>query len=295
MKCRAILVLVAGLSAWGQGFAQGAVEAQVLRKVQAAYQAGGVTFSGLYNSDQFSAEERAFLGRLYEILFSLPGHVQQETAATGKIPTRQEIGASFGVSPASVTLLLAVMEQDSRIPPLFTRDASGEITGLNDANITAFSARRGDSVRLTQWEGQPLPEFRLTSFDGKTVTRDSLKGKPVLLYFWFTGCPPCVRSAPLLEELHGQFGDRVQFIGINADQVLDIGTTPESRRNYAAQQGLRFTQLELDAAVRTLFGSINIYPTYFLADAEGTVRRHLLNFQPKETLGSALQEAVGGR
>lgn len=272
--------------------AQSELEARVVRQVQEAYQAGGVTFSSLYNSDRFSAEERAYLGRLYEILFALPGYLLQEERSVGRIPSRREIAAGFGVGEPSIRLLLTVIEQDSRIPPLFTRDSEGEITRLNHDHIAAFASRRGDGVRFTQWEGRTAPVFELMDFDGRNFASEQLKGKPVLLYFWFTGCPPCVRIAPILSELHQTFRDRIGFVGLNADDLLEIGTTRKSRKGYAEQQGLRFVQLELDIETRAAFGNVNIFPTLFVIDGEGVVRRHLINFQPRETLESALGEVV---
>ena len=68
-----------------------------------------VIFSELYNDDRFSSEEKAFVGRLYEIFFEIPGFLKSEFESTGKIPVRQHISAGFGISLASVDLLLAVI------------------------------------------------------------------------------------------------------------------------------------------------------------------------------------------
>jgi hypothetical protein len=73
-------------------------------------------------------------------------------------------------------------------------------------------------------------------------------------------------------------------VGLNADEVLDIGTTRESRLSYLAKQGIQFENADLNAAARSAFGSINIYPTLFFIDREGVVFRRLVNFQRRETL-----------
>ena len=39
---------------------------------------GTVIFSELYNDDRFSSEEKAFLGRLYEIFFQIPLFLESE-------------------------------------------------------------------------------------------------------------------------------------------------------------------------------------------------------------------------
>ncbi len=271
------------------------VELQVVAKVREVLAQGGqINFSALYNSDRFSAEERAFLGRLYEILFAVPSHLQQEERTSGRIPSRRDLSLTFGVGTPAIELVLSALEKDPRIPPLFTRNQQQEIIALNHSNIDAFVARRGEGVRLVQWEGRPAPDFELRRFDGSTLAASDLRGRPALLYFWFTGCPPCVRISPILAQLHRRYGDRMRFIGLNADSVLEIGTTAEARREYAAEQGLDFDQVELTAEARTAFGNVNIFPTLFLQDADGVVRRHFINFQPKDTLEAAIVELVEG-
>jgi thiol-disulfide isomerase/thioredoxin len=271
------------------------LELQVVGKVRKVLAQGGeINFSALYNSDQFSAEERAFLGRLYEILFAVPAYLREEESRSGKIPSRRDLSLAFGVGGPAIELVLSALEKDARIPPLFTRNENQEIVALNHANLEAFISRRGDGVRFVQWEGRPVPDFRLSSFEGAVLSTADLRGKPALLYFWFTGCPPCVRISPVLAQLHRRHGDRVRFVGFNADSVLEIATTAESRRAYAAQQGLVFDQAELTAEARTAFGNINIFPTLFLLDAQGIVRRHFVNFQTQETLEAAILEVVEG-
>jgi len=157
--------------------AQGSVEQSVLGKVQEIFrrEGGRLTFSTLYNSPEFSGEERKVLGRLYEIFFAIPAYLKSEQAS-GVIPTRKAIGQQFAISPYSVELLLKVMESDSRVPPLFERSPeTGEIRSLNLDNIDLFLAQRGSRIKITGWEGEPLPEFSLQTLDGRLFSHESLE------------------------------------------------------------------------------------------------------------------------
>lgn len=71
--------------------------------------------------------------------------------------------------------------------------------------------------------GSPAPPFELTTLDGKKLSSAKLYGnKPVMVTLWATWCGPCVREAPLLNKLHEQYGDEVQFIAISVDDPADL-------------------------------------------------------------------------
>jgi thiol-disulfide isomerase/thioredoxin len=276
--------------------AQSEAETRVLERVQKMLQQNTrVTFSELYNSPDLSPEEKSFLGRLYEIFFRIPAFLKTEYESTDRIPTLREIASGFGISPQSVALLLAVMESDPRLPPLFERNSeSREIESLKLDQIESFVRDRGTEVKLTQWEQQPLPQFRLTGFQGETLTNADLSGKNVLLYFWFSGCPPCVRIAPILDDLNRRYGSsNFQVTGINADRVLELDTTDQQREEYLLKHNLSFANTHLDSATHKAFGNIQVFPTLFLVGVDGTIFRHLLNFQNRETLEPIIRELVG--
>jgi thiol-disulfide isomerase/thioredoxin len=138
---------------------------------------------------------------------------------------------------------------------------------------------------MTGWEGRALPDFNLATLSGKRVQKSDILGKSSLIYFWFTGCPPCVKIAPILAELSKEYqSEEFAFLGINADDLLEISTDDETRRQYLSQQGIEFVNLNLDSETRKAFGSINVFPTIFFVTPEGTIYKHLINFQSRETL-----------
>lgn len=290
--------LLITLSLLGFAWTVSDVESRVLQEVrQMMRETGGrVTFSDLHNSDRFGPQEKEFLARLYEIFFQLPGYLLQAHQASQPIPTRAEIARHFSISPTSVELLLRVMESDRRVPPLFEREPSGgEIARLDPANIQAFIEARGDQVRISQWEGKPLPGFDLETFDGGRLRASDLKGKNALIYFWFTGCPPCVRIAPILSELDRKYGpDELTIVGFNADRVLEIDIDETVRDDYLQKSRTEYVNAHLDSATREAFGNVNVFPMLFFVNPEGVIVQHLLNFQEKEKLEAVIQRMLSG-
>lgn len=74
------------------------------------------------------------------------------------------------------------------------------------------------------------------SFDtpaGGTLSFASLRGKPVLVNFWATWCPPCVEELPLLERFHADHAARWQVVGLAIDQ-------PSAVRKFLGRMQLTF-------------------------------------------------------
>ncbi len=42
--------------------------------------------------------------------------------------------------------------------------------------------------------------------------------KPVLIDYWAEWCAPCKQLSPIIEELAGEYGDKVDFYKLNADE-----------------------------------------------------------------------------
>lgn len=255
---------------------------------------GALRFGELYNSPEWTPEERAVLGRLYETFFALPAYVQERTEQEGTPPRLQELAAHFGFPVPVIRMLLDVTEKDPRVPPLFQRDpATGEIRQIYRENLAAFLEARG-GVRFTGWVGKPLPAFELKALDGTTLRSTDLRGRPGLLYFWFTGCPPCVRLSPILAELYERYGPRgFQFVGLNADALLGLEGTDEERLRYVREHGMSFPHLVLDQPVWKAFGSVQFYPTLFFFDGDGVIAEHLVDFQEREKLERVIRHLLG--
>ena len=87
--------------------------------------------------------------------------------------------------------------------------------------------------------------FALTDQNGRTVTDDSLKGKPTLIYFGFTYCPDVCPTSLLLmetaiEKLGRDAAKKVNLVFITVDPERD---TPELMKGYVPNFGPTFIGL----------------------------------------------------
>ena len=115
----------------------------------------------------------------------------------------------------------------------------------------------------------PGPDFELTNMDEENKRFSDYKGKVVLLNFWATWCPPCIREMPSMERLHQQV-DAKDFNVIAVNQMEDI------------DQVFAFTgQLDVDPTFEILFDTTSLVssayavrglPTTYLIDKKGNIR-----------------------
>jgi thiol-disulfide isomerase/thioredoxin len=68
-----------------------------------------------------------------------------------------------------------------------------------------------------------LWSLRFDRPDGGEVVMTSLRGKPLLINFWATWCPPCVREMPLLDGFAREFSPRgLQVLGLAVDSLSPV-------------------------------------------------------------------------
>jgi thiol-disulfide isomerase/thioredoxin len=125
------------------------------------------------------------------------------------------------------------------------------------------------SHRLTALE-KPMeaPGFTLTDMDGDSHSLADYRGKVVLINFWASWCPPCVREMPSLERLYQALEDE-PFIVLavnqweNADHVFAF----MGRIDVFPTFPILF---DPDSAVSEAYG-VKGLPTSFIVDKRGRV------------------------
>jgi cytochrome c biogenesis protein CcmG/thiol:disulfide interchange protein DsbE len=115
--------------------------------------------------------------------------------------------------------------------------------------------------------GKPAPEIDLLTLDGERVTLSSLRGRPVLINFWATWCPPCREEFPLMVEAYAEHADAgLEILGVlHADAA-------EGARAFAADEGATWPiLLDPDDVAWSDYLGVGL-PTSFYVDAEGIVQ-----------------------
>ena len=111
------------------------------------------------------------------------------------------------------------------------------------------------------------PDFTVYTADGTAVKLSDFEGRPVVLNFWASWCPPCKSEMPDFDTAYKEHGENIEFLIVN---LTDGGReTQESASEYIESHGYSFPvyyDTTLEAAYT--YGVYSIPTTYFI-DAQG--------------------------
>ena len=128
----------------------------------------------------------------------------------------------------------------------------------------------------------PAPQLQAQDLAGATRTLADYHGKVVLLNFWASWCPPCLREMPSMERLRVKMTGRPLAI-----VALASAETSEEVNAYLSRMTLGFPILLDPDGRNTKRWKVFALPTTFLLDAEGRVR-HVLTGPTEWDEGEAL-------
>jgi len=112
------------------------------------------------------------------------------------------------------------------------------------------------------------PDVTLTTITGKKIALKELRGKPVIVTFWATDCPACIKEIPHLIDLYTHYhqqGLEIIAVAMAYDPPNHVITLTEDLQlpyNVA---------LDLNAEIAHAFGDVQLTPSTFLIGPEGLI------------------------
>jgi len=180
-------------------------------------------------------------------------------------------GGSFKIPP---TLIMP----DGTVVPRKSMDSIKKVFGgrditfslLDDGTVHVHPANnkaetQTNETKLNAHLDHPAPEFTLKDMDGKLYSLPELRGKIVVINFWYTQCGGCITEMPALNELkQGYSGNDVVFLAITFDDQAKIKTfLTKHKFDYTIIPNAKKVSLDYD---------IPDYPVSVVIDRSGIVR-----------------------
>ncbi len=153
--------------------------------------------------------------------------------------------------------------------------------------VTADAAQSGASKMALPVIG-PVPAWSLKDLNGEPVGSEQLKGKVVVLDFWATWCPPCIKEIPGYTELAQKYGpDGLVIVGVSLDQA-----GPDAVKTFRERFKVNYPLAMGDETIVAAFGGIEAIPTTFLIDREGRIRDRKVGLEPTDSYEKKIQSLL---
>jgi len=125
-----------------------------------------------------------------------------------------------------------------------------------------------------------VPDVTFTTITGQKIALKALLGKPVIVTFWATNCPSCIKELPVLIDLYSQYhpqGLEIIAVAMHYDPPNHvIAMTQDQQLPYPVA-------LDLTGEHAQAFGDVQLIPSTFLISPDGLITLKKIGvFDPTE-------------
>ena len=112
------------------------------------------------------------------------------------------------------------------------------------------------------------PAVTFVTLEGQPIQLDSLRGKVVLVNFWATSFPGCIKEMPGMVETYNQYKAK----GFEIVAVAMSYDPPSHVVNFTQTRKLPFpVALDVKGELAQAFGDVRLTPTSFIIGKEGQI------------------------
>lgn len=137
--------------------------------------------------------------------------------------------------------------------------------------------------------GKAAPDIKMPLIDGGEFRMSEYAGRPMIVNFWASWCPPCRDESPGFERTWRRFSDSgFLLIGV------DIQDTVEDGQAYIREFDLTFPNgIDLDGKITVDYGVIGLPVTFFIG-ADGIVKGRWVGALPEDRLVGWVEALTAG-
>ena len=161
---------------------------------------------------------------------------------------------------------------------------------IGTAVTLAFVAGDGLGESPTTVAGQAPATVGYIDYESPAELLAGHAGRPLVINFFATWCPPCVAELPDIAAAHADYGDRVDFLGINYQEPSEA----EAAR-LLFETGVAYPIMEdPDGVLLRELGTLPTMPTTIFVTADGVIlERHHGLILPAQ-LSERIEEIIAG-
>lgn len=153
-------------------------------------------------------------------------------------------------------------------------------------NVVLSGTPSGQELLDAQLKGATPTGYEVESIgdENETIDSEKLRGKPAVVEFWATWCPPCRITSKRLEKLRERFGDDLNVVAISSESQNTLQSyVEENNPSYTVARDAK------EAAHEAFF--VSSYPTIAVLNADGEVVGVSAGVVPLEQLVEWVEKA----
>ncbi|MEM7370894.1 MAG: TlpA disulfide reductase family protein [Bacteroidota bacterium] len=251
-------------------------------------QAANILFDATHSVKQDYTWKQDLPNKVYELakgLYSAGAYAQ----ALGllELYERNAVQKESYVYMLKGQILQALHNPRSSITAYVKAADMGSEEGLDSARVQFAHLAHSDSfesyllaLRKELFENEVVfdaPGFEIEDLEGNALNLEELKGKVVVLNFWFIGCAPCRIEMPGLNEMVKHYeGKEVEFLAFALDNTDNLN-------EFLANNEFAYRVIPASFEVANQYG-VSGYPTHVIIDKEGKIRSTLMGGSPERHL-----------
>ena len=132
-------------------------------------------------------------------------------------------------------------------------------------NAKAESTSEGSNVETTVQESTSAKVVTTSAYKVENGKITPTNGKPLIIDFSATWCPPCQKLKPIFAKIEEEFSDRINFV------TVDVDENTEMSQSYGVQS----------------------IPTLIFMNPDGQIQNTILGFQDRDQLLAAINTYFG--
>lgn len=133
--------------------------------------------------------------------------------------------------------------------------------------LCVFLLSSAHAHELKPWKGGATPPLALKDTGGKIHKLEDYRGKVVMVQFWATWCPPCLKEMPAMQRLEKKMAGKPFAI-----LAVNMGETEKDVSEFIKKMNINFTVLMDEEGNGVGAWKVFVAPSTFLLDPQGNVR-----------------------
>lgn len=129
----------------------------------------------------------------------------------------------------------------------------------------------------SEWIGKPMPNLVVKTLDGREFSLSAMRGRTVVVDFWATWCPPCVKEIPHFVALRSEVSEAdLAMVGISGEEPVEL-------EKFIKKNGINYPVASASTFEKP-YSLVTGIPTTFFIDRNGILKDVAVGYHDLQTL-----------